>query len=100
MTRHSTLLVVASAIAGLVAASPSSSASRLDLTYNDEISGHARILKEGKQAAEEKRDGVSSFTWVPLAASTGALCLDGSSYGYFICQSPGATKWQINIQGV
>jgi len=42
---------------------------------------------------------LTTFTYVSLPASTGALCLDGSPYGYFICKTTSATSWSIGIQG-
>jgi O-palmitoleoyl-L-serine hydrolase len=41
----------------------------------------------------------ATYTWVPLPLDTGAACLDGSQYGFFLCRPPGATAWRIGIQG-
>lgn len=42
-------------------------------------------------------EGGGTFDFVPLPG-TGALCLDGSTYGYLICRSPQATGFEINFQ--
>lgn len=41
----------------------------------------------------------TTFVYNTLPSSTGALCLDGSPYGYFICKVNNSTQWQIGIQG-